>query len=317
MTTSRLHRLAEAIALLGVLFTAAGLAGRTLWFFDLFTHFKLQLAACFLAYAVLEFAARHHRHAWASLAFCAINAFPAALLFLPAGTHASATLPPSTTRLRILQANILTCNTNSPALLKLVASEAPDVIVLEEPDERWLRELAPLTAVYPVTASEPREDNLGIAVFCKTNAQAVEVFHLDDPEHVPSVRARITADGRTLTVVGTHALAPYNDDMWQGRNHYTLALARRLQKIEGPLVVTGDFNNTPWSSHIHEFLDISGLCDSSQGRGPLPTWPAYSPAWARIPIDHCFYSPEVTVLSKRPGPNIGSDHLPLLIDVTF
>jgi len=312
----RVHRLAEAAAFLGVLFTVAGLLGRHVWFFEVCTHFKPQLALCFLLYAGLEFAARRHRHAAASLAFCAINAFPVLLLLGPAGVQALPATEAPAARLRILQANILTSNTNAPALLALIADERPDVIVLQEPDAWWLRQLAPLTNSYPVFAALPRDDNFGAAIYCTSNALSAEIFLLNDPEAAPSALARIASGGKTLTVVGTHALAPYNRYMWLGRNSFSLELATKLRAIKGPLVVTGDFNNTPWSAHFRAFLQASGLHDSAQGRGALPTWPASAPL-VRIPLDHCFHNAEVLILAKRPGPDIGSDHLPLLIDVSF
>ena len=247
----------------------------------------------------------------------AVLAAPGLLRLLPASSSATPRPTAPAARLRILQANILTCNTNVPALFDLVAREAPDVVVLQEPDTWWLRQLAPLTNSYPVFATLPRDDNFGAAIFCKTNARSAEVFHLSDPECAPCSLARIAVGGKTVTVVGTHTLAPYDEAMWRGRNRYTLELAGRLRAIKGPLVVSGDFNNTPWSSNLRDFLAASGLRDSSQGRGPLPTWPVSALAPARIPLDHCFHSAEVRVLDRRPGPDIGSDHLPLIIDIAF
>lgn len=313
----RFHRLAEAAAFLGLLATLGGFLGGYLWFLEIFNHFRIQIAGCFIFYAGLEWAFRRHRHAAASLALAAVNAAPALLLFFPPQTRAAPALHAPAAHLRILQANILTCNTNVPALFNLVASESPDAIVLQEPDAWWLRQLAPLTNSYPVFATLPRDDNFGAAIFCKTNALSAEVFQLGDPEGAPCTRAQIAVGGRTVTVVGTHTLAPYDDAMWRGRNRYTRLLADKLRGIKGPLVVSGDFNNTPWSAHLRAFLKDSGLADSSQGRGPLPTWPASALAPARIPLDHCFHSPDVRILAKRPGPDIGSDHLPLIIDIAF
>ncbi|MDD4018488.1 MAG: endonuclease/exonuclease/phosphatase family protein [Kiritimatiellae bacterium] len=312
----RFHRLAQTAAFLGMFFTLAGLLGRYVWFFEIFTHFKPQLAVCFLIYAGIELVARRHRHAAVSLAFSALNAVPVLLLLLPSETQATpAAHAPA--RLRILHANILTRNTNVAALLSLVAQEQPDAIVLLEPNTRWLNDLSPLTNSYPVWAAMPREDNLGAAIYCRTNAHSAEIFRLSDPEAVPSTLARFDAGGRTLTVVGIHALAPYNSYMWRGRNSFSLELAKKLCGFKGPLVVTGDFNNTPWSSHFRQFLEASGLRDSTQGHGLQPTWPVALPPPMRIPLDHCFHSDAVRILSRRPGPDIGSDHLPLIIDVLF
>ncbi len=311
----RLHSLAEAAAFLGVLATAASFLGRYFWFCEIFTHFKPQLGACFLVYAALEWLARHRHHALASLFLAAVNILPLAALFLPAQTEAS--VPTPRARLRILQANILTSNTNAPALLALVARENPDVVVLQEPDPRWLRQLESLTNDYPVFAAMPREDNFGAAIYCRTNARAARIFLLSDPEGAPSTIAHIGVDDKTVTVVGTHTLAPCNAYLWHGRNAFTRELAETLHRIRGPLVVTGDFNNTPWSTFFRDFIAVSGLIDSEQGRGPQPSWPTFSPPWARIPLDHCFHTADVRILDKRRGPDIGSDHLPLIIDIAF
>jgi len=312
----RLHGLAEAAAFLGMLFTLGGLLGRYVWFLEIFTHLKLQLAYCFLFYAILELAARRHRHAAASLMFAAVNAFPVLFLFLPQESRAIPS-PPPPAHMRILQANILTSNTNSAALLSLIAHENPDVIVLQEPDERWRRELNSLTNIYPVFAILPRDDNFGAAIYCKANALTAKIFQLSDPEGAPSSLARIRINEKSITVVGTHTLAPYSEAMWRGRNSFTRELAQVLRKVEGPLVVTGDLNNTPWSAHFRAFLKASGLHDSAQGLGPQPTWPVASIPLMRIPLDHCLHSDDVHIANKRPGPDIGSDHLPLIIDVTF
>lgn len=314
---NRFHRLAEAAAFLGLLATLGGFLGGHVWFLENISHFRIQIACCFVLYAGLEWAVRRHRRAAASLALAAVNAAPALLLFFPPQARATPAPHAPAAHLRILQANVLTCNTNVPALLDLVGREHPDAIVLQEPDAWWLRQLLPLTNSYPVFAALPRDDNFGAAIFCRTNALSAEIFQLDDPEGAPCSRAEIAVGGKTVTVVGTHTLAPYDGAMWRGRNSYTLRLAGVLRQAEGPLVVTGDFNNTPWSAHFHAFLRASGLYDCSQGRGPLPTWPASALAPARIPLDHCFHSADVRVLDRRPGPDIGSDHLPLIIDIAF
>jgi len=52
----------------------------------------------------------------------------------------------------------------------------------------------------------------------------------------------------------------------------------------------------------------------------VTTWPARVggipwPPPLRIAIDHCFVSPGIGIAGLAAGPDIGSDHLPLLIDI--
>ena len=314
---ARLHRLAERAALYGVLVTLAGLFGRHAWFLELFTHFKLQLAGCFALYVLIEFAARHWHHAAAGATFAAVNALPVLLLCLTATPRQPPAADAPSAQIRIVQANVLTSNRDAAALLSLVAREAPDVIVLQETNLRWLNDLSVLTNDYPVFAAVPREDNFGAAIYCRTNAHAAEIFYLDVRDAVPSTQSRLTANGRPLTVIGTHPFAPYNRSRWLGRNQHTQRLASRVRRIKGPCIVTGDFNNTPWSEHFQAFLAGSGLRDSASGRCLQPTWPTFLPPVARIPLDHVFHSPDVHVVARRLGPSIGSDHLPLILDIAF
>ncbi len=311
----RFHGLAEAAAGLGILFTGAGLLGRYHWGLELFSHYKPHLAICFLIYAVIEFALRSRRIAALSLLLALINGLPLLSLRFFAPPR-SEPFPKDAMHLRILQANILTCNTNALALLQLVEKEQPDVVILQEPNVRWLNQLASLTNRYPIYATMPREDNFGAAIYCGPQASFAQILQTQGPDYVPLTLACFKANNRRLNLVGIHAFAPFNADHWQKRNNFTQALIPLLQQLPGARVITGDFNNTPWSTHFRTFLKTSGLRDSAQGRTYLPTWPT-SQWLLRIPLDHCLHSPEVRILARRRGPNIGSDHFPLIIDIAF
>jgi endonuclease/exonuclease/phosphatase (EEP) superfamily protein YafD len=77
-----------------------------------------------------------------------------------------------------------------------------------------------------------------------------------------------------------------------------------------PVIVAGDLNATPWSHGFRQLVRLRGLCDSAVGRGVQATWNAHR--WVpRIPIDHVVVSPEVRVMDRRVGPDVGSDHLPV------
>lgn len=73
-------------------------------------------------------------------------------------------------------------------------------------------------------------------------------------------------------------------------------------------------NVTPWSPVFSDLLREGGLLNTSQGHGLFGSWPAWLPA-GRIPIDHCLVTPDWQVDSKRLGPDIGSDHLPVMVDL--
>lgn len=311
-----LFGIAEAAAFCGAAFSVAALFGRWNWAADVFTHLQCLLAVCFLLYAGIEILRRRRLFIALSLAFAVLDAAPVVWMFCGVGAVRAAA-PYGTARLRVLQANVLTSNTNAPALLALVEREDPDVILLQEPNERWLRALAPILARYPSHAALPREDNYGIAAFCKDPLARVEIFSLGDPIGAPGARVRLSVGGKALTCYSVHTPAPYNEYTWVGRNEYMRLLAEEVAGAPGAKLVAGDFNNTPWTPSSRAFAREAGLCDATLERGILCTWPTRTLPGLRIPLDHCFHSPEVGIAARRRGPKIGSDHFPVILDVVL
>jgi len=78
----------------------------------------------------------------------------------------------------------------------------------------------------------------------------------------------------------------------------------------------GDLNATPWSPYYRQLLKGSGLRNTRQGFGILPTWPSWSLLdGLRIPIDHCLVSSTIEVIDIKTAQIKGSDHLSLVIDI--
>jgi endonuclease/exonuclease/phosphatase (EEP) superfamily protein YafD len=113
--------------------------------------------------------------------------------------------------------------------------------------------------------------------------------------------------------MATHPLPPAGRDYSRWRNNQLAQLPGWVHRATSPLLLLGDLNVSPWSSHFRRLLRESGLRDSSQGRGVLPTWPTFSPL-LRIPIDHCLYSQGIAIVDRRTGPHVGSDHFPVIVD---
>jgi endonuclease/exonuclease/phosphatase (EEP) superfamily protein YafD len=77
--------------------------------------------------------------------------------------------------------------------------------------------------------------------------------------------------------------------------------------------VCGDFNAVPRSEPLRRFAAATGL-GSIRPYGLDGTWPAATPA-LRVPIDNCLVSERLSLLGRRVGPHIRSDHLPLVVDL--
>lgn len=69
-----------------------------------------------------------------------------------------------------------------------------------------------------------------------------------------------------------------------------------------------------WSTPFRDLVARSGLCDSRAGFGIAASFPS-TMAVVRIPIDHALVSCTIGVRARRVERHVGSDHLPVVIDL--
>lgn len=305
---SKLLRVAAVLTVLAMLPTVLAVGARHWWVLELATHFRVQYAVV-LGFGAVAWALA--RALWLALA-CGVLAIVSAALVLPIyfGSAQSAAGPGEW---RILSANVHRDNREHRRFLKYVRREDPDLLLLLEVDDRWARDLADLHEDYPFYHEEPRPDNFGIACYSRLPAR-FEVRHFGGSE-VPSIVAHVEAGTRRVTVFGTHALPPMQGRYADDRNRQLLGIAQVAADTFGPVLLIGDFNMTNWSPWFAELLRRSGLRDSRQGFGLHATWPG-GKRLLRIPIDHVLVSPGVRVHDRRLGPPLGSDHLPVVVDIS-
>ena len=139
----------------------------------------------------------------------------------------------------------------------------------------------------------------------------------------PSCWSHSFPDGRGAhgTVVGTHPLpsrqhvAEYTVTAKPGVFSLSTSVAHAISRHRW--LVARHLSGRP--QHVTLVILFSaarqtGLVDSSRGRGLQSTGPV-RPLGLRIPIDHCLVSAGVVVHDKQIGPDVGSDHLPLMVDL--
>lgn len=188
----------------------------------------------------------------------------------------------------------------------------PDVIVLEEVDKTWLDRLAPVLGRYPHAHVHPRPDNFGIALFSRLPLKAKETLWLGG-SGLPSILARVEGPDGEFRLLATHPMPPGGRYHTARRDRQLAALPEVVAADGSPLLLLGDLNTTPWGASYRALLAETGLVDSLQGRGPQASWPARL-GWFGIPIDHCLHSEGIVVLDRRIGPDVDSDHLPVIVD---
>ena len=215
--------------------------------------------------------------------------------------------------LRVMLLNVHRQNQNTEAALRRIVENDPDLIVLEEVDDRWWAALGPLRQTYRYHVSDCREDDFGIALMSRLPLTNATTMYLGSAE-VPSVAAKVVFAGKLVTVLGTHPLPPGSATGTLLRNGQLVAVGDFLRRVNGTKILLGDLNTTPWNHAFQRLLHDSDLVDGSRGFGYQPTWPSF--LWPmRIPLDHCLVSRDLRVDRYRAGESIGSDHFPLIVDL--
>ncbi len=287
-----------------------GYLGSLSWFLDLFAHFRLQYTAVLgLGVAILLLL---RKPKWALLVGLFLLPNLAALVpYVSPWPRATASGNGPSVRLAL--ANVNTMNRNHDALKAFLFDIDADVIVLEEIDPVWLEAMTELDSRYPHSVKVPLRSNFGIGLWSLHPLRSSQTVAFDLPG-VPSLVATVDVEGKPLRVLATHPLPPRDARNTDFRDKQLAGIAAIAGEGSPYSVVLGDLNTTPWGRAFQKMLAGSGLRDSALGMGLQWSWPVGFWPLA-LPIDHCLVSERVDVLDRWIGPDVGSDHYPLVVDV--
>jgi len=298
---------AFATALLAII-SVLGLAGRLWWFLDLFAHFRMQLGVALVMCVAVSWFLRQPRVTLLASMFSLFNFIVVApqLVYQPTAEARGQD------SVRLVHVNINNYNRELESALEFFRETDPDVLVIVEASERLVAALGPLKERLPHVFVETR-GRFGVAVLSRYPMAAHSVYFTP---HNPSIVAVIDTPHGPLRVIGTHPRSPASARRARRRNTQLDAIASFVRGGSEPTVLLGDLNTTPWSHAFRTLVAESELRDTSRGVGFQWSWPASFWPLA-IPIDHALVSEDVRVLDRRMGPSIGSDHLPLVLDIAL
>jgi endonuclease/exonuclease/phosphatase (EEP) superfamily protein YafD len=283
---------------------AFGYLGRSFWIFELFANFCVQYMVLFALCVVVLTIVRRRKVALVALCGVALTTAAMAPFFQP-----QPPLEASGDRLRVITFNTWFRNDSLERALEFLRQSDADVLILQELDPAKIDWIAQRLSAYPYYAISPTKRH-GVAMFSRWPLQATPLTL----GTTRILRGTLDRNGVPLTVFGVHLSWPLGSRSAAAREAELQLLADAIAAERTPVLVAGDFNLTPWSRYYESFLARSTLTDCAIGQGLLPTWPSqFAPG--RIRIDLCFISPHWRVRSLTVGPRLGSDHLPVIVDV--
>lgn len=212
----------------------------------------------------------------------------------------------------IISVNVYQFNKEHHHLIDLVKEVKPDILLTMESNQEWENSLSVLENEYPNFKKVPLENTYGIHFYTRLKVKSMKVNYLIATD-LPSIEACLyTENGETFTFFGIHPPppSPTEEETAKERDGELLAVGKKVQKMKGSIIVSGDFNNVAWARSSVLFRKTSELIDPRIGRGFVSTFHAKY-RLLRFPIDLFFHSADIFIEDFKTLRNIGSDHLPL------
>jgi endonuclease/exonuclease/phosphatase (EEP) superfamily protein YafD len=288
--------------------TLAAFAAWHSWRLELASHFRVQYFWALVGAALVLALLRCKKLALSAAGLAAVNLVLIVPLYLGPAPRADAG-----PRLRAMSLNVHYLNHDYGATLELIVTEMPDLVFLVEVTPEWIKALEFLKPDYPYQHVMPVDGAGGIALYSRREITDLSVHRSPDNDR-PTIVVGLAVPGGRLTLLGTHPDGPHSAKDFEFRNRQLEQVALLASQQSGAVMLLGDLNTTSWSPYFQDLLTTSGLQDSRRGFGVEPSWPSLPTPLLRIPIDHCLVSKSVSVLDRRIGPAVGSDHRPLLVD---
>ncbi|MEL7496076.1 MAG: endonuclease/exonuclease/phosphatase family protein [Planctomycetota bacterium] len=284
------------------------------WFFlaELLGNFRIQMFALTLFAGVVSLLVAQKWLGRILLFVTAWNATLLGVIFWPA------TQPPAGPEsLKIMSFNVLAAANDYETVVQRVNEVSPDVVTIIEYDHNWYHALDGLNETYPHQLLDPRWHGFGIAIFSRLPLKNPRTHQLiNEVTDAPMIVAEVDVGTRSLRIASIHVLSPTSRKRMDLRNRQFEEIAEILNQDSIPTIVLGDFNCTPWSPFLNDFVQATGYRDSRQGFGIQPTW--HREYWpSMIPIDNAFVSEQVHIHSRHVNEGSMSDHFPIVLEVSI
>lgn len=289
------------------------------WLGDMVTFFLPPLVLLLAALFVAAFLLRRWLAVSALGVLLAMNGAPLAIATVPMAKAAESA------NLRVVSANVLFNNATPQAFGDAIAELDPDVIVTQEARYDWPDLLRALPGYPNLVGPEVYRWN-GNLILSRHPMRAMKVAAMPEFQQAygggQALRVEVDLPERAepLVIYAVHAPTPRTPTGWQARRQYLEGVAKQIAaEPEGtPVMLAGDWNTPVWSPDYFRTLMLSGLEATERS-----AWPPATRLFVRsggvtllgTPIDHVAVSPEIAVADLFLGPDFGSDHLPVVVDL--
>jgi len=311
---TRRQRLGDTASLAGLCLLAlvavgTGVAATARFSFvgELAANLRAYLGLGALLAAVLCAFGRARWFALPAVAACGFHWAPILALY-----PTPAPAPEGGVELTVASVNVNYTNHDGRAFSRWLEQTDAEVVAVLEVTPFFRELLSGFASKYPHQLIEqPDGDRFCLALLARHPIRHGTVRWVREAERA-YLEAEVLVGGVPMHTVVLHPMRPGNG--WgTGERNELLTLVARETRWRDNSVVLGDLNATSFSPIFTDFLVSTGLRDSRQGFGWQPSWRSVHHLrgiW--LAIDHVLVGSGVGIEERFIGPDVGSDHRPVV-----
>ena len=220
---------------------------------------------------------------------------------------------PDAAIVRVYSANLFYRNNDTARIVRSIEAADADIVVLIELASDPASKINQLLAGYPYRAASMRLDQTRGPSRSVIASRWPLTARADPPDGLHAVAATVRTPLGPINVVGVHLTRPWPFQHSWGQISQTMALKAVVEPLDGPVVVAGDFNSVSSARIGKQVRRDIGLRPAPGFPG---TWPGGLPSALGITIDQVYASPDLAFVSRRLGRPTGSDHRPVVTEIT-
>lgn len=298
-----------------------------IWFFGTL----ISLILCWVLYKKSAYRTLLSSIGFAGLIASSLSVVPEAIGAI--STPNTLSTPASAKTYKLLTHNIFARNADMAHEFSSIVAQSPDFVTLQEYFPYQRRHLHPMLVEefphFAICVGQKR-GNLGLYSRHPFSPDREVTCDWDPDRRVARILARFTPDDApAFSVMTTHLdwpvqVNPLFKDL-PVRERFALTTMRQtnqfidlsaaVQEVDGPVILTGDFNSTSWSYALRKFTSASGLTRHTKNLATFPR-SLYIFGWrntpAFLPLDHVMTKDGILVHDVDTIADTKSDHSPVL-----
>ena len=299
--------LALALASIGAFF------GQWVWWLDVLANFRFQYFVVLAILGIPILFSKYRYLGYAILGVAGINLALVAPLYLASPGDVDGSRP----GLVVLNFNILSDNQEFGPVIDYIRSADADLVFLYEASRPWEVAIEQSGLDYEVIRARADDLIFGTLILARDEVEAVSYGFAESQPRAVALTYHPDRWPTPIEVLSVHPHSPTDATRASLRDAQLGFAADWAADREGPYLVVGDLNATPWSAPFRNLITTGHLTNSQRGFGLQATFPVDQIAFVRIPIDHVLHSDVISVRDRSLGPALGSDHFPVLVELQY